>query len=173
MPSRPGEKWLIEQRISVTPDISGRADLIKDDLVIDIKSASPDVMKKLPEAGPRASYLPQIHAYAYGLNAAGHKINRVAFIFVPRSGRLTDMYVWADKYRPEIAEKAIRRVYRFAQRLSELDILNHPDLWDTVPAQPDYLWCQYCPLFNASMQAGDRATDKGCPGYKMQRKERK
>lgn len=170
---RTGGTWLIEQKIAVTPDISGRADLIHDDMVIDIKSASPDVMKKLPDTGPRASYLPQIHSYAYGLNRAGHKITKVAFIFVPRSGRLDDMYVWADDYRPEIAEQALRRVYRFAHRLDELDIINNPHLWDTVPANPDYLWCQYCPLFNRAWGAGDPATDKGCAGYKMQRKEKK
>lgn len=170
---RTGEKWLIEQRVVVTPEIQGRADLIHGDMVIDIKSASPDVMRKLPDTGPRASYLPQIHSYAYGLNKVGHRINRVAFVFVPRSGRLDDMYVWADEYRPEIPEKAIARVYRFAKRLDELDILNNPDLWETVPANPDYLWCQYCPLFNKAMGAGDPATDKGCSGYKMVRKEKK
>jgi hypothetical protein len=164
--------WLIEQMIQVTPEIRGKADLIHGELVIDIKSASPDVMKKLPDTGPRASYLPQIHSYAYGLNASGHKITKVAFAFVPRSGRLDDMYVWADKYRPEIAEKALARVYRFARRLEQLDILNNPDLWETVPPNPDYLWCQYCPLFNKGMGANDPASDKGCAGYKMQKKEK-
>jgi hypothetical protein len=170
---RTGSTWLIEQMVQVTSEIRGRADLVHDDLVIDIKSASPDVMKKLPDSGPRASYLPQIHAYAYGLNKAGHKINRVAFVFVPRHGRLDDMYVWADEYRPEIVEKALHRVYRFARRLDELDITNHPQLWETVPATPDYLWCQYCPLFNKAMGANDPADDKGCAGYKMARKEKK
>lgn len=164
--------WLIEQMIQVTPEIRGKADLIHGDLVIDIKSASPDVMRKLPDTGPRASYLPQIHSYAYGLNASGHEITKVAFAFVPRSGRLDDMYVWADHYRPEIAEKALARVYRFARRLEQLDILNNPDLWETVPPNPDYLWCQYCPLFNKGMGANDPASDKGCAGYKMQRKEK-
>lgn len=170
---RTGGHWLIEQRVVVTPEINGRADLVHDNIVIDIKSASPDVMKKLPDSGPRPSYLPQIHSYAYGLNAAGHKIDTVAFVFVPRSGRLDDMYVWADKYRPEIPEKAIDRVYRFARRLEELDILNNPDLWETVPPNPDYLWCQYCPLFNRAWGPDDPATDKGCAGYKMVRKEKK
>lgn len=168
-----GGAWLIEERIVVDPLIRGRADLVLDDMVIDIKSASPDVMKKLPDTGPRASYLPQIHAYAKGLNDHGRKITKVAFVFVPRSGRLDDMYVWADEYRPEIAEKAIRRVYAFARRLKEIDILAHPDLWETVPAKPDFLWCQYCALFNRAMGAEDPATDKGCAGYKMNKKEKK
>lgn len=168
---RDGHEWLIEQMIQVTPEIRGRADLVHGDLVIDIKSASPDVMKKLPDTGPRASYLPQIHAYAYGLNAAGHQITKVAFAFVPRSGRLDDMYVWADQYRPEIAEKALARVYRFARRLEQLDILANPHLWETVPATPDYLWCQYCALFNKGMGANDPATDKGCAGYRMKKEK--
>jgi hypothetical protein len=168
-----GGTWLIEERVIVTPEIRGRADLVHDDMVIDIKSASPDVMKKLPDTGPRGSYLPQIHAYAKGLNAAGHKITKVAFIFVPRSGRLDDTFVWADTYRPEIVEAALRRVYRFARRLDEVDILNNPHLWQTVPATPDYLWCQYCPLFNKAWGADEPATDKGCAGYKMVRKEKK
>lgn len=168
-----GGTWLIEERIVVDPLISGRADLVYNDMVIDIKSASPDVMKKLPDTGPRGSYLPQIHAYAKGLNDAGRKINKVVFVFVPRSGRLSDMYVWADDYRPEIAEKALRRVHGFARRLRELDILNNPHLWETVPATPDFLWCQYCPLFNRSWGVDEPATDKGCAGYKMNRKEKK
>lgn len=170
---RTGGTWLIEQQVIVTPLIKGRADLVHDDMVIDIKSASPDVMRKLPDTGPRASYLPQIHSYAYGLNGAGHTINRVAFVFVPRSGRLDDMYVWADDYRPDIAEAALRRVYSFARRLGELDVVNNPDLWESVPAKPDYLWCQYCPLFNRAWGPDDPATDKGCAGYKMVRKEKK
>lgn len=168
-----GGTWLIEQRIIVTPEIGGRADLIHDDMVIDIKSASPDVMKKLPDTGPRASYLPQIHAYAKGLNDAGHKISKVAFVFVPRSGRLDDMYVWADDYQPHIVEDALRRVYRFAHRLTEVDILNNPHLWETVPATPDYLYCQYCALFNRNWGTDQPATDKGCGGYKTLKKEKK
>lgn len=168
-----GGVWLIEERVVVDPLISGRADLVHDDMVIDIKSASPDVIKKLPTTGPRQSYLAQIHGYAKGLNDAGRNITKVAFVFVPRSGRLDDFYVWADEYRPEIAEQAIRRVYRFAKRLGELDILNNPHLWETVPAKPDFLWCQYCPLFNRAFDATDPATDKGCAGYKMNRKEKR
>lgn len=168
-----GGAWLIEERIVVDPLIRGRADLVHDDMVIDIKSASPDVMKKLPDTGPRGSYLPQIHAYAKGLNDAGRKITKVAFVFVPRSGRLDDMFVWADEYQPEIAEKALKRVYGFARRLEQIDILNNPHLWELVPAKPDFLWCQYCPLFNRAMGAKDPATDKGCAGYKMVKKEKK
>lgn len=168
-----GGTWLIEERIVVTPEISGRADLIRDNMVIDIKSASPDVIKKLPDTGPRGSYLPQIHSYAWGLNQAGHRIDKVAFVFVPRSGRLDDMWVWVDAYRPEIAEAALKRVYGFARRLGEMDILNNPHLWETVPATPDYMWCQFCPLMNRGMSPDEPATDKGCPGYKMNRKEKK
>lgn len=167
---RDGHGWLIEHPVQVTPEIRGKADLVHGDIVIDIKSASPDVMRKLPDTGPRASYLPQIHSYAYGLNAAGHNITKVAFAFVPRSGRLDDMYVWADDYRPEIAIEALTRVYRLAARLEKSDIKNHPEIWDRVPAKPDFLWCQYCPLFNKAMGADDPATDKGCAGYKMVRK---
>ncbi len=159
--------WLIEKKVEVTSEISGRADLVHGDLVIDIKSASPDVIKKLPETGPRQSYITQLQVYAYGLNRMGHEINKVAFAFVPRNGRLDDIYCWADKYRPEIAEKALRRVYGFARRLEQLDILNNPDLWESVPAQPDYLYCQYCSLFNKAMGPDDPATDKGCAGYRM------
>lgn len=170
---RTGGIWLIEQRIVVTDLIRGRADLVHDGMVIDIKSASPDVMKKLPETGPRPSYLPQIHSYAKGLNDSGTKIDKVAFVFVPRNGRLDDIYTWVDEYRPDIAEKAIKRVYRFAERLEQLDILNNPDLWETVPATPDFLYCQYCAQFNRAWGPEDPATDKGCAGYKMNGKGKK
>lgn len=165
----PGD-WLIEGRVQVTPEIAGKADLVHEDMVIDIKSASPDVMKKLPKEGPREGYKVQVNAYAYGLNQAGRDIKKVAFIFVPRSGRLDDTYVWVDEYRPEIVKKALDNVYQIADNLWEMDILNHPEKWNMVPANPDFMWCQYCPLFNKAMDATDPATDKGCPGWKMAKK---
>lgn len=168
-----GGHWLIEGRIQVDPNIAGRADLVHDDMVIDIKTASPDVMKQLPTKGPRKSYLSQIHSYAKGLNDNGRLITKVGFIFVPRSGRLDDTYTWVDDYRPEIAEAAIARPYRIAGYLRDLDILNRPERWEMVPATPDFLHCQYCPLFNSEWGSNEPATDKGCAGWKMNKKEKK
>lgn len=165
----PGNAWLIEERVAVDPLISGSADLVRGTMVADIKSASVEVMKKLPDEGPRGSYLPQVHAYAKGLIARGMPIDTVAFVFVPRSGKLTDMYVWADTYRPDIVDKALARVYQLARNLDQMDILNHPERWEEVPATPDFMWCQYCPLFNRDWGANQPATDKGCAGWKIKK----
>lgn len=160
-----GGVWMIEQRVVVDPLISGRADLARSPLVVDIKTAGPDMMKKVAKQGPPDSYKVQINAYAKGFNDAGYPITQVAFVFLPRSGWLKDMYVWADSYRPELATNALARVYGIADTLNKMDIMNNPHRWEQIPANPSYL-CEWCPLYNKYLEPDLGADDKGCPGYR-------
>lgn len=167
------EEWLIEGRIRIDANISGKADLVRKNKVIDIKSASPEVIRELPVKGPREAYKTQVQLYAKGLNDNGHEITRVAFIFVPRSGKLDDTYTWVDEYRPDVAQAALDRVYKLANWLHRsLDITHHPGRWELVPATPEFMSCYFCPLFNEHMGPNDPATDKGCAGWKMNKERR-
>lgn len=167
-----GGAWLIENRVVVTPQIGGKADLARTGQVLDIKSMGKDILDKTRKEGPSRKYQTQIQLYGYGLNQSGYPIKEVAIVCVPRSGWLKDIHVWAAPYDPSVAEAALRRVYGLAERLREMDIMAHPELWEQIPAKPDFS-CQWCSLFNKEMPPDDPATNKGCSGWNMQRGAKK
>lgn len=166
-----GGTWLIEEKVVVDPRVSGSADLVRAPLVVDIKSTGPDMMTKVMKQGPPWSYKAQINLYAKGLRDAGHQIDHVAFLFVPRSGRLDGFHVWADDYDPQIAKAALDRAYGLAKQLTELNIMDNPHRWEQIPANPSYL-CQYCPMFNKHRRAEEGADDKHCPGWNYPKGEK-
>jgi hypothetical protein len=162
-------KWAIEQRVQVDPNINGRADFYRGELLVDLKSAGKDVMDKVKKSGPPMKYRIQQMSYAKGLRAVGQPIQYICLAFVPRSGWLRDMYVWAEPYDDAMALAAVARPYQIAQRLGQMDIRNNPHLWNDVPAEPSYE-CNYCPMYDRYLPDGLGATDKGCPGYQPGRK---
>jgi hypothetical protein len=158
-----GGAWLIEERVQVDPMIAGHADLVKAPWVVDLKSAGPDMMKKIGKEGPPRKYLIQINAYAKGLRDAGHQIDTVCFVFLPRSGWLTGMLGWAAPYDEALALEAIARPYAIRDRLVELDIMTHPHRWQLVDATPGDS-CIWCPMYDKHRMQDQGADDKGCPG---------
>lgn len=163
-------KWLIEQFVRADPLIGGRADFYRDNVLADLKSGGKDKMDEVRKHGPQLSYRVQQMVYAKGLRDAGVPIEYIALIFVPRSGWLRDMYVWAERYDEALALEYLGRPYRLAQKITELDILNHPHRWEQIPASPSYA-CTYCPLYNKYLPEDLGATDKGCPGYQGSKKK--
>src|SRR5574338_1083389 len=103
--------WVTEQTINFT-DFGGigHGDLFRLDkgTVIDWKTASKDVMKKVIADGPPEKYRVQVHLYGYGFRRSGYKVERVALAFVPRAGWIKDMHVWSEPYDESIAEAAIQ-----------------------------------------------------------------
>lgn len=173
MKAHPGApKWAIEQRVQVDPNISGRADFYRDEVLVDLKSAGKDVMDRVRKDGPPMKYRIQQMLYAKGLRDAGQPIKYICLAFVPRSGWLRDMYVWAEPYDETLALSAVARPYQIAQRLGGMDIRNNPHLWNEVPATPSYE-CTYCPMYDRYLPEGLGATDKGCPGYQPKGKSNK
>lgn len=158
-------KWMIENWVQVDPLIRGRADLFRDGILVDLKSGGKDVMDKVRKLEIPRRYRVQQMLYAKGLRDAGHLIEHICLVFVPRSGFLKDMFVWAEPYDEAMALEAIARPYRLAGELAAMDVVNHPRRWNDVPAAPSWEECTYCPMWDKYVPGELGATDKSCPGY--------
>jgi hypothetical protein len=161
--------WSIEEFVQADENIKGRADFNRDNVLVDLKSAGKDVMDKVKKLGPPLKYRVQQMIYAKGLRDKGKDIQYICLAFVPRSGWLRDMYVWAEPYDEALALDYIGRPYRIATRLNAMDIENNPERWNDVPAAPSYE-CTYCPMYDKYLPVELGANDKGCPGYQPGRK---
>lgn len=161
--------WSIEEFVQADANIKGRADFNRDEVLADLKSAGKDVMDKVKKNGPPLKYRIQQMVYAKGLRDKGKPIKYICLIFVPRSGWLRDMYVWAEPYDEALAMEYISRPYRIAANLRDMDIKNNPNRWNDVPAAPSYE-CTYCPMYDRYVPEELGATDKSCPGYQPGKK---
>ena len=141
-------RWIIESRVDVTPGLSGKSDLYDRDTetVIDWKTCSD---RKLHDyrADPGPLYKMQVNLYGHGFIQAGFNVKRVALAFVPRSGKLNDMYLWSDDYSPELAAEGIRRREQVISLLKDLDIEHHPERYQWIPIEP--YQCFFCPQWKA------------------------
>ena len=160
-PDRAARRYQTEQELVIDPLVLGHTDLYRDGVVVDYKTCGPDVLKKITKHGPPAGYKIQTQLYGKGHTDAGRKVSHVALIFLPRAGWLSDMYVWTDVYRPEVAQAALDRMYSIGRGLIAADIENHPEIYDRIPAAEDH--CGYCPYF---LRGGSLtgASNEGCPG---------
>lgn len=163
-------RWNIEEHVEIVPGlIEGSADLNRDDVLVDEKSAGKTVMADVKKNGPSKKYQVQIMLYAYGLRRKGRMITKVALAFVPREGYLRDMFVWAAPYDEALALEAIARPYRIRDDLVRLQVQQYPLNWEKIPAAPSYMGCQYCPMWERYAGVGVGATDKSCPGYQSKK----
>lgn len=163
-------KWNIEEEVRIVPGlIEGHADLNRDNILVDEKSAGKTVMAAVKKEGPSLKYKVQIMLYAYGLRLQGRPIDTVALVFVPREGYLRDMWVWAAPYDEPLALEYIARPYRVRDKLVQLQVQQYPERWEQVPAEPSYMGCQYCPMWERYAGNGLGADDKGCPGYQSKK----
>ena len=159
------EKFLTETELSFNEFVEGHSDLYsKDDAaVIDWKSAGPDVMKKVKKEGPSAGYQIQTHIYGLMFEQRGYPVRKVSLVFLPRAGRLWDMYVWSADYDRNVAISAMDRMYRIAQQIVSMDILNQSHLWEQVdPVFSNS--CGFCPMYDPGRDPERGADDTGCPG---------
>lgn len=154
------KEWVTEMEVWPNPLVKGHTDLYRLGLVLDYKFPSPDNLKVMREKGPSAQYMTQVQLYGLGHHQAGRRVDRVGIIACGRQGWLKDMYVHTVPFDVKVGQAALQRVYALGHKLNEIDILSHPELWDTIPATPDRL-CNYCPFFDRNALMAD---DKGCPG---------
>lgn len=159
--------WLTETPVSLDGFIKGRSDLfdVEESCVVDHKGAGPSVMKKVLKDGPGPGYVVQIQLYGYGYERLGLDVRKVALVFYPRAGRLSDTYVWTADYDRSVAEKALARVQNIASQVIELEILKegHGHRWEQVDALPSDS-CGFCPWYIADRDLEVGANATGCPG---------
>lgn len=145
-----GENFLIEVELN-HPEIKGHCDLFIKDLgmVVDFKSKTKSNMRYLGKGQEQW----QIQTYGWLLEQAGHAVKEVALVGIPRDGKMSDIVVWRDIYKPEVA-------------LEALEWLRNLKAWaatENEPPAPELAvsFCKsYCPYFDPSGVIGCPSTMK-------------
>jgi len=165
MSSTKQEEWSTETTLHLNEFVEGHSDLynFQYQAVIDWKTAGPDVMKKVRAHGPSPGYQIQTHIYGYMFEQYKVPVRKVALVFLPRAGWLKDMFVWSTDYDRSVAEEALSRPFRIAQKLVEFDVLNQSHMWEQVDFEPSNN-CGFCPFYDPGRDPERGADHEGCPG---------
>lgn len=155
------QRWIVENRVHPTDDLSGSCDAFDSDTntVIDWKAVGEKSLAKLQhEMSPE--YETQAHIYGLGYENAGHKVEWVRICLLARAShdfRLSRE--WTRPYDRGHAERALARVKETRQLIVGLRLVQGDANWSKVPGQSSKpcSWCRY-------FRAGDRPTRAGCPG---------
>ena len=159
------DRYLIEHRVYLPagPDgISGSADLFDRDIgrVIDWKVTGLPNLRKYRASGPGQQYRTQGHQYGLGRQLAGDQPKDIAIVFLPRGGRITDLYVWTEPYHPQVAVDAIKRYEATRSAVITLDPERYPERWALFgTADAHCTWCPYHLPMSSDLS-------KGCPGHR-------
>jgi hypothetical protein len=158
-------RWITEAEVNPDPLIRGRSDVYDRETytVIDWKSMGDTARRKLAQEGPSWGYYVQDNTYGLGFHRAGFRVDRVALMFLPRAGKLSDARYYEWPFDPAVAQQAIERMYRIGRQVLLLQQqYGVPDVWEQVAPDATQL-CGWCPFYSKSAIA---ASDKGCPGKK-------
>lgn len=157
------DTFVPETRLQIDPTTRGTSDLYHRQLraVVDWKSASTDVINKAKVEGPPPGYRVQAHLYGYGYENTGLEVEWVVIAYIPRSGLLRGIHVWADRYDPQVAVAALRRRDDIGGRLTQLG--SHPQRFAEIEAAPSPGSCWFCPYKGDDMLPSAHPT-LGCPG---------
>lgn len=115
---KPG--WATEVRVQVDDELelAGSCDLIRltDGVtIIDHKVVGITSLRKARAQGPSDTYRVQANLYATGFIRAGVPVEWVAIAYWAKAGRLTDLYVWVDRYDQDVAERGLERLSTLRQ----------------------------------------------------------
>lgn len=157
------ERYMTEVTIPFDFGAVGHGDVFTEGVVIDWKTAAKDGMSKVRRSGPSAVHRVQVHTYGYGYVGMGYKVERVALVYVPRSGWIKDMVVWSEPYDESVAVAARDRMFAIANTAMNLQVLSNPHRWEQIDATPSDV-CGRCPWFNGMRTNEEGASDQGCPG---------
>lgn len=151
-------RYLIEQKVQVTKDLSGSVDLYDKQLkmVLDWKVVGDTSLKKYKKDGPSNQYRVQAHLYGMGLFNEGYDVDDVAIVFLPRGGNLRQMHIWSEPFDPFIAMEGIEKM----RRTREVIEMAGSEALSEMPT--DASLCHYCPYF---LPASTQLVI-GCPGGK-------
>jgi hypothetical protein len=154
-------RWLIEQRVDIAHlpglDLAGTCDLFDrvSATVVDWKTTTVKRIRDYRANGPGQQYRIQAHCYGLGWVNRGEPVERVALLFIPRDGLLSQSYYWTEDYDPALALAAAQRVSGIATALALAPVA---DVLRMLPRAADY--CTFCPYYRTG--ATDRA--EACPG---------
>lgn len=154
-------RWLTETEVYPDDMVVGHCDLFDLDAgaVWDIKTMNSDKLREFSEGGQvPEGYRVQIHTYGLGMQRAGHEVGSVGLVVLPRSGWLSNMFVWSEPYQPEVAQEALARMYAIAEEVLELGVDEHPEQVNVVEATPSRM-CSFCDYYTPEPVDGI-----GCPG---------
>lgn len=168
----PVRKWETEVELPIDAMINGHTDLYTHEHdVVDWKTAGPDRFATMRKHGPPPWYKIQCHLYGYAHEQAGRPVRDVVLAFLPRAGKLKDMFLWREKYDRRIAVEAIRRTYKIGEDAIAAGVLEDPQNWALVPTLPgEYCW--HCPFFVD--RPAEYAPDAlGCPGRSKSAEDRR
>lgn len=163
--------WKTETTLKIDDYVKGHTDLYVPPDVIDYKSKSKDALEKIRKEGPKEREILQGHLYGLGHYRAGRAVRDIVLVFIPRDGRLKDMYVWREPFNLDLALKALERMYDIVHKLIIADVYAHPENWKDIPAMPNHTSCWYCPFWQ-ERDAERTADNTGCPGASAPAAER-
>ena len=155
------ERYLIEHRVHLPGGITGSTDLYDRDTTtnVDWKVTGAQRLREYRKNGPGAQYQAQAHLYALGLQLAGEQPSDVAIVFLPRGGRIDDLWPWSEPYDPGIAVQALKRYQAIIDFHITVDPERHPERWQLLPTADAH--CTWCPWF----LPGSADLSQGCPGH--------
>ncbi len=157
-------RWVTEIRVQPDLIMTGRADAydLATGTVIDWKTMGETSERKLIESGPSQGYQTQIQTYGLGFYRAGYKVQKVALMFLPRSGMLKSARYFEWPFNPAVAQEAIERVYRIGRKVIQLQGDGIGDkVWENIPCDSTAL-CGWCPFFRRDSAV---VSKDGCPGH--------
>lgn len=175
-------RYVTEQRVTIGTvagrPFGGSADLYdaRDFRVVDWKIVGPTALKRyrascqLPSdaaehpafftdlsKGPGQKYRVQAHSYGLGFALADMPVAEVVVWMLPSNGELADAVRWAEPWRPDVAEWAMKRANDVAA------VAEQAGWAATLPALPradDYCG-RFCPFWRAGADVADPTC---CPG---------
>lgn len=137
-------------------EIPGTVDLYNKQFntVVDFKIVGTSSLNNARKGRVSRQYAVQVQLYALGLQQAGYKVDKVAILFLPRNGELTESVFYETTFDPQVARLAIDRLRNIQIAIKHAGVTALEDL--AVEDGP----CTWCDYFNPA------ATElaKGCPG---------
>lgn len=156
------DRYLTEQPVEIRYAdffIPGTVDLYdkQTNTVIDFKIVGEATLSKAKRKDISTQYQVQVSLYALGLKQAGHRVDNVAILFMPRNKELKDAVMWEQPFDPKIAEAYIQRYHSTRMLTSQLGV---KALETMLTANAPCMWCDWFNPDAATVAEGCKGTTK-------------
>jgi hypothetical protein len=153
------DRYLTEQPVEIRHGditIPGTVDLYDkhSNTVIDFKIVGDSSLTNARRGKISTQYQVQVQLYGMGLAQAGHKVETVAIMYLPRNKDLTDAVLWQQPYDAQLAKVYIDR-YHLIGRMVEMR--GQEALRELKATDAPCVWCDW---FNPNA----KTPADGCPG---------